>query len=305
MSVHSRLVIDFKKRIITDHELIRKYNEEFGYRFFQPSVEDNWLDPDIVTQNVYSDSRESINYTFNPIYVAVNDKDEKIDDPVERIHGRLIDGRQRYADSKKSKKPWDVVYVYIKNYQEYLMVIATMGSKKNPEVQGQQTRSIIRSFCESVWKSKPKEINGTDGFPDKQNVSQYVKKVFSKRWSERTIEKAIPSEYKNQVKVDAAMQGVKQQKPKSKIKQENITLKQENDRLMKYTDELERRVLPETKKDEVIKNQDTTIKQMKITIGIIKSDLRTARRKAGIDKTDKEFKLFWESIATENRMYLE
>lgn len=298
-------VIDFARRIITDPKLIDKYNAEFKYRFYQPSYEDNWLDPDIVNQSVYHDSRESINYVFNPIYVSVNDKDEKIDDPTERVHGRILDGRQRYADSKKNRKPWPVVYVYIKDYEEFLLVMATMGSKKNPRIQSLQTQSIVRSCCDVVWRNKPREIYDDEGFPDKERVCAYVKKILSKRWHESTIEKAVPQEYKNKVKVQAGKHTPKPVRTVSKLRQENINLKDEKDRLMKYIDVLEKRVMPEDKKDQTIAHQDNMIKGLKVMIGLLKSDIREARKKAGLDESTKDFERYWESATQENRMYQE
>ena len=303
MTVGSNQIMNFEERIIKDTDTIKRYDEEFKYRFYQPKYEENWLDPNIVSQSTYHDSRESINYVFDPIYVSVNDKDEMIDDPVQRVHGRILDGRQRYADSKRNKKPWPVVYVYIKNYKEFLYVMATMGSKKDRKVQGLQTQSIIRSICELTWKEKPKEIYNTDGFPDRQLVSTYVTNLLSKRWAKITIMKAIPMEYKNKVKVEAGQQIQTTVKPKSKMKQENMNLRQEVDRLMKYVDDLEKRVMPEDKKDEMIKRQEYTIKQLRIILGIIKSDMRQARKLARIDQSTKDFLKYWESATEEKRMY--
>lgn len=302
MSVNFKKIIDFKNRVITDPKLISKYDNEFKYIFYQPVIENNWLDPEIVIQNVYTDSREALNYAFNPIYVAVNDTDENIDNPVERVHGRILDGRQRYADSKVTGKPWPVVYVHIKDYEEFLLVMSTMGSKKDPIIQAQQTRSIIQLYCELVWKNKPREIYGKDNLPDRQLVSQYVKTIFGKRWSKRTIEKAISKQFKNQFYMHTTKQP-DEPKPQSKLKREIMLLKQDNDRLMKYTDELERRLLPEEKKDELISTQDNRIRQLKITIGLIKSDLRESRLKAGIDRTEKDFKQYWESLSQEKGAY--
>ena len=295
--------IEFSKRIITDPNLIKKYDDEFKYQFYTPDIEHSWLDTEVIMQHRYTKSKELLGHELQPIYVAINDKDDNIDDPTLRIHGRLIDGRQRYADSKVLNQKWSVKYVLVKDYEDFIMLWSSMGSKKSGEVIAIQTRAVIRSYCDMVWKQKPKEIFDTTGVPRKEKVSSVVCKRLEPFWSKVTISKYILPIYKEQYRIDNVSKRDISPKKLSKVQQDNQRLKSENDILIKKNAELETRVLPVDKKDKVIKKQDDEIKQLKTAIGTAKSELKKIWSKDNPDKKDEDFEDYLASLGIIKRMY--
>ena len=89
----------------------------------------------------------------------------------------------------------------------------------------------------------------------------------------------------------------------SKIQQDNQRLKSENNILIKKNAELETRVLPVSKKDVIIKRNESQINQLKIAIGTTKSELKKVRKELGIDKTDEDFDTYWDSLGIMKGMY--
>lgn len=64
--------------------------------------------------------------------------------------------------------------------------------------------TIIISYCNAIWKKKPREICRKNGLPDKQLVSNYVIKRLEVYLSPTAIRRSIPQKYKNEIKVKAA-----------------------------------------------------------------------------------------------------
>lgn len=295
--------IEFSKRIITDPVLIKKYDDEFKYQFYTPEIEHSWLDTEVIMEHRYTKSKELVGHEFQPIYVAVNDNDDNIDDPILRIHGRILDGRQRYEDTKVINQRWKVVYVFVSDYEDFIMIWSSMGSKKSAEINAIQTKAIIRSYCELVWKQKPKEIFDPTGVPRKEKVSAVVVKRLEIFWSDTTIRAYILPMYKEQYRIDNAVKRDISPKKLSKVQQDNQRLKSEIDILIKKNAELETRVLPVDKKDKMIKRQDDEIKQLKTAIGTAKSELRKIWSKQNPDKKEEDFEDYLASIGIIKRMY--
>ena len=295
--------IEFSKRIITDPVLIKKYDDEFKYQFYTPEIEHSWLDTEVIMEHRYTKSKELLGHELQPIYVAVNDKDDNIDDPILRIHGRILDGRQRYEDSKVLNQRWKVLYVFVSDYEDFIMIWSSMGSKKSAETNAIQTKAIIRSYCDLIWKQKPKEIFDPTGVPRKEKVSAIVVKRLEMFWSIRTIRTYILPMYKEQYRIDNIAKRESIPKKLSKIQQDNQRLKSENNILIKKNAELETRVLPVSKKDVIIKRNESQINQLKIAIGTTKSELKKVRKELGIDKTDEDFDTYWDSLGIMKGMY--
>lgn len=297
--------LEFKKRLITDHVLIRRYDEEFNYNFYTPEVEADWLDTEVIIEHRYTKSKELLGHELQPIYIAVNDKDDNIGDPLLRVHGRVIDGRQRYADSKVLNQRWKVVYVLVKDYEDFIFLWSSMGSKKSGEVNAIQTKSIIRSYSDLIWKQKPQEIFDKAGVPRKSKVSAVVCKRLEMFWSKMTISKYILPMYKENYRIENRTKRDNTAKKPSKIEQENLRLKNENNVLVEKNNELEIRVSSPDKKDKIIKKQDNDIKQLKTVVSTAKSELRKIWLKQNIDKKDKDFEDYLISLGIVKRMYNE
>lgn len=297
--------IEFSKRIITDPVLIKQYDDEFKYQFYTPDIEHAWLDTDVIMEHRYTKSKELLGYELQSIYVAVNDKDDNIDDPILRIHGRLLDGRQRYADSKVLNQKWSVKYVYVKDYEDFIIIWSSMGSKKSNETNAIQTKAIVRSYCDMIWKQKPKEIFDSVGVPRKEKVSAVVCKRLEPFWSKKTVSKYILPMYKEQYRIDNVAKRDSTPKKPSKLQQDNQRLKSENDILVQKNAELETRVMPVDKKDKMIKKQDSEIKHLKTAIGTAKSELRKIWSKENPDKKEEDFEDYLASLGIIKRMYHE
>ena len=295
--------LEFEKRIIQDPKLIKKYDDEFNYDFYIPKSEHSWIDTDLVLGHYYSNSKEALGIALSPIYVAVNDHDDCVDDPLLRIHGRILDGRQRHADSKIRKERWPISYVYVKDYEEYILLWSSMGSKKSPEIVAEQTRAVIRSFCDRVWRKKPKEINDIKGVPRKANVSKHVCDILSSRWSETTIRRHILPEFKNQIKNTFVASKEVEPKKLSKKDKEIIQLKNQVQELLIRNSNLELSVKPGDEKDEMIHSLERRMKKLHAMIGSIKSDMKKHRKDYGPDKTDKDFEQYWERYEMDNELY--
>ena len=296
--------LEFKKRIITDPLLIKKYDEEFNYNFYTPTVEDTWLDTELIMQHRYTKSKKFLGHELQPIYVAVNDKDDNIDDPLLRIHGKVIDGRQRYADSKVLNQRWSVVYVFVKDYEDYIHLWSSMGSKKSPEIVAKQTEATIRSYCNLVWKKKPKEIFDRDGIPKKENVSQYVCDKLGLYLSETTIRKNILPEFKIQFKNTSVARkevGVKKLSEKDK---KIIQLNNEVQELLKQNDNLKLLAKSRDEKDKTIHSLERKMKKLNGVITLIKSDMKKLRKDNRLDKTDEDFEQYWARYETSNELYV-
>lgn len=296
--------LEFKKRIITDPVLIKKYDEEFNYRFYTPEVEATWLDTELIIQHRYTKSKKFLGYELQPIYVAINDEDDNVDDPLLRIHGKVIDGRQRYADSKVLNQRWSVVYVFVKDYEDYVHLWSSMGSKKSPEIVAEQTGAIIRSYCNLVWKKKPREIFDRDGIPKKENVSQHVCDKLSLYWSETTIRKNILPEFKIPFKNTSVARKEVEAKKLSKKDKKIIQLDNQVQELLIRNSNLELSAKTGDEKDAMIHSLELRMKKLNVMIGSIKSDLKKHRKDYGLDKTDKDFEQYWATYEKDDGLYV-
>lgn len=296
--------LEFKKRIITDPVLIKKYDEELNYHFYTPQAEDTWFDTELIMQHRYTKSKKFLSHELQPIYVAVNDEDDNIDDPLLRIHGKVIDGRQRYADSKVLKQRWSVVYVFVKDYEDYIHLWSSMGSKKSPEIVAEQTGAIIRSYCNLVWKQKPRKIFDRDGIPKKENVSRYVCNKLDLYWSKTTIRKNILPEFKIPFKNTSVARKEVEAKKLSKKDKRIIQLDNQVQELLKRNDDLKLLSKSRDEKDKTIHSLGKKIEKLNGMITLIKSDMKKYRKEYGIDKTDKDFEAYWTRYETSNELYV-
>lgn len=297
------LKLGFEKRIIRESKLIKKYDNEFKYNFYAHESENSWIDTDLVLGHYYSNSKKVLGIALSPIYVAVNDDDDHVDDPLFRVHGRILDGRQRYADSRIQKERWPVVYVYVKDYEDYIFLWSSMGSKKNHEIVAEQTKTIIRSYCNIVWFKKPKEINDINGVPRKENVSKYVCEMLKLHWGKTTIRRHISSEFKNQIKNTFAAKEDVEPKKLSKKDKEIIQLKTQVQKLLERNRYLELSTKPGDEKDKMIHSLERKMEKLNTMIGKIQSDVKKQRKENGIDKTDKDFEEYWAIYKTSNELY--
>ncbi|HET7337782.1 MAG TPA: hypothetical protein VFJ23_07825 [Candidatus Nitrosotalea sp.] len=198
---------------------------------------------------------------------------------------------------------WPVVYIYVKDSEEYILLWSSMGSKKSPEIVAEQTRAAIRYFCDLVWKKKPKEINDIKGVPRKANVSKHVCDILNSRWSETTIRRHILPEFKNQIKNTYVASKEVEPKKLSKKDKEIIQLKTQVQKLLEQNRDLELSTKPRDEKDKMIHFLERKMEKLNTMIGKIRSDVKKQRKENGIDKTDKDFEEYWAIYKTSNELY--
>ena len=97
---------------IVDSDLIEQYNQEFQGNFFIPESENKTFDDENLMNKTYVESAKKIGGQIVPISVAVcdHDKFKESEESSFRIHGRIIDGRHRYVQSKAKGIDWSVNY---------------------------------------------------------------------------------------------------------------------------------------------------------------------------------------------------
>lgn len=300
------LSIAFESKKVTDKHLIAKYDAEFNYRFYTPKSEHEWIDTNVVLGHNYSNSRKRLGTALEPIYVAVNDHDEHIDDPIERVHGRIINGRQRYEDSKITNERWPVVYVNVKNSEEFILIWCSMDSKKSDDVRKKQTTDMIAKYCRLVLEKKPEEICDSSGQPDKTKVGAYVRKQLQGDYPESTLTRYIPQEFKDSVMSEyAKLQGHNKEKKLTKDKKKILELESHVTELMNKINAEGINSKPLDTKTKMILERDKKIKKLKSVIGDVKSEIRKLRKQVYPDETDKEFEQFWERYTEKSELYSE
>lgn len=298
------LSIEFESRKVTDKQLIAKYDAEFNYEFYTPKTEHSWIDTNVVLGHNYSNSRKRLGTVFEPIYVAVNDNDENINDPNERVHGRIINGRQRYEDSKILNERWPVVYVQVKDTEEFILMWCSMDSKKSDDVRKKQTTDMIERYCNLVLKKKPDEICDVQGQPDKRKVGRYVFKQLIGDYTKATIYRCIPPEFKDEIKsASGKMSAENKEKKITKKDKKIMELEHHLKELMDKISIKEIDSKPKDVKTKMIIERDNKIKKLKAVVGEIKSTLKQLRKQVGLDKSDKDFDKFWERFSQQNEMY--
>ena len=174
---------------ITDVELIQRYNQEFQGNFFIPESEDKTFDTESLSLGTYVESSKKIGGQIIPIAVAICD-DDKFKDTEEsfRIHGRIIDGRHRYVQSKAQGIDWEVNFFRIKSFEEYMILRSHFDSKKKENPKEQKVK--FRELCEYMFKEK--------GIP-KQDIGKMVVQQYSPTpYSSSAIRNWLPDEFKDQ-----------------------------------------------------------------------------------------------------------
>lgn len=289
---------DFLNRLVTDSKAIKKFDKEFkkekGYEFYMPEDESSFIDTELVLEHYYTNAKNALGTALLPIFVAVNPKDENMNDPELRVHGRPIDGRQRWQDSKLAKVEWPVAYLHVKDMEELLDMMMSMGSRKSPEVEAEQNRINIERLCKIVWKKKGEEITDGEGSPRKENVAKAVYKRLMGRISRKTVYKYVPKEYMDEIRVEHAK--VAANSRQKKISQKDIRNQQLETQLTSTLDRLmvlELNTKPISEKTKIIIDLKKQIKRRESIIGDLKKELKSLRRKLKIDETDKQFEQWW------------
>jgi hypothetical protein len=175
---------------IEDDESIQRYNQEFQGNYFIPESENKTFDDENLMNRTYVESSKKIGGQIIPIAVAVCD-DDKYKDSEEssfRIHGRIIDGRHRYIQSKAQGIDWRVNYFRVSSFEEYMILRSHFDSKKkeNPEEQ----RVKFMELAEFMFAEK--------GIP-KQDIGKMIVEQYSPTpYSSTAIRNWLPDEYKDQ-----------------------------------------------------------------------------------------------------------
>jgi hypothetical protein len=282
--------LDLTHRIITNHQLITKYNNEFKYKFFTPKSQYAWLDLDVINKHKLTKLRKIHGKAYNPILVAVNSNDPYMNHPLFRIHGRVINGRQRYEDSRNADQRWPVEYIQVTDFKEFVEWWSSMGEIKSQETISQQRTDMIKSFCDIIWKEKPEAICDTKGLAQKELVCSYVVKKLEDYYHPATIRKYVPQEYKEKFRIDNIR---KRHQKKSPLSLKVIEQQRRIQELTHHIEELETRTLPDLKKAQMILEKERTIKRYKLLVGQLRTELKQTRRSLGIDKTDKDFEDYY------------
>ena len=175
---------------IEDDDLVQRYNQEFQGNYFIPESENKTFDDENLMNRTYVESSKKIGGQIIPIAVAVCD-DDKYKDSEEssfRIHGRIIDGRHRYIQSKAQGIDWKVSYFRVASFEEYMILRSHFDSKKkeNPEEQ----RVKFLELAEYMFAEK--------GVP-KQDIGKMIVEQYSPTpYSSTAIRNWLPDEYKDQ-----------------------------------------------------------------------------------------------------------
>ena len=175
---------------IEDDDLVQRYNQEFQGNYFIPESENKTFDDENLMNRTYVESSKKIGGQIIPIAVAVCD-DDKYKDSEEssfRIHGRIIDGRHRYIQSKAQGIDWKVSYFRVASFEEYMILRSHFDSKKkeNPEEQ----RVKFLELAEYMFAEK--------GIP-KQDIGKMIVEQYSPTpYSSTAIRNWLPDEYKDQ-----------------------------------------------------------------------------------------------------------
>jgi hypothetical protein len=283
-----------KQRTITDRTNIEKFDKEFNYKFFIPEHELAGIDTEMITKGTFIKSKGIMGERV-PILVAVNPHDQYLKHPKFRIHGRVIDGKHKYLESKQANHHWATSYVFINSYEEFNEMWLHADIVKNENVANIQLKQRIKDYCELMWMQKPESIKDKDGKPQKDWIGQLVVKKFEGQRSVRRLYDYIPKEYINQ-KVSKSLRKRVVEKPKSKKDKEIYRLIQERDQLLKQNGELQIMSKPENEKDRIITQLERQIVKMGLSLSNVKSYLKQERQKSGSDETEKEFEIWWSKI---------
>ena len=279
-----------KERTITDEATIRAYNKEFGYEFFFPKYEHEGLDTEAIKKKMWSNSRQKIGER-QPILVAVNPSDPFIGNEKLQIHGRIIDGRNKYVDSKNAGIYWSVSYVYLKDYQEFNDLWLNSDISKNATVTATQLRQRITDECEYLWLTKPPSIQDSKGIPQKNKIGKVIVDMFSSMRDRSKIYPLIDEQYLQQNK--AKKKGMKSTAYVSKKDIEIKRITSERDNLINEIDKLKQYAKPETEKDCTIRELERKKIKLELSLSNIKSYIKKDRKERGMDYTTKDFDVFW------------
>ena len=256
-----------EQRQIKDIEEISSLEKELDYKFFIPKTEDSSLDFDIILSGSLDNS---INYLgqIEKIFVTVNHDDpfKKSEVNELRTHGRIAGGRHKYKASLTAKKRYEVVYVRVKDFEEFSTIRAQFEIQKSPKVRQKNLEMIIRQEAKYAY-----DVLGI--FP-KSKVGAYVVKKLGNGhpYHNTTIYKHLPKEFINKVAseniTDSKLQPRKQSKKDRKIGE----LETKIEYIERRNNELEEQAKPETEKDTIIKSQANQIKQLKMEVAALQRD---------------------------------
>ena len=175
---------------IVDSELIEQYNQEFQGNFFIPESENKTFDDENLMNKTYVESAKKIGGQIVPISVAVcdHDKFKESEESSFRIHGRIIDGRHRYVQSKAQGIDWSVNYYTVESFEEYMVLRSHFDSKKKENPREQQVKFM--ELCEYMFKEQ--------GIP-KQDIGKLIVEQYSPTpYSSSAIRNWLPDEFKDQ-----------------------------------------------------------------------------------------------------------
>ncbi len=175
---------------IVDSELIEQYNQEFQGNFFIPESENKTFDDENLMNKTYVESAKKIGGQIVPISVAVcdHDKFKESEESSFRIHGRIIDGRHRYVQSKAQGIDWAVNYYTVESFEEYMVLRSHFDSKKKENPREQQVKFM--ELCEYMFKEQ--------GIP-KQDIGKLIVEQYSPTpYSSSAIRNWLPDEFKDQ-----------------------------------------------------------------------------------------------------------
>ena len=138
----------------------------------------------------YVESAKKIGGQIVPISVAVcdHDKFKESEESSFRIHGRIIDGRHRYVQSKAQGIDWSVNYYTVESFEEYMVLRSHFDSKKKENPREQQVKFM--ELCEYMFKEQ--------GIP-KQDIGKLIVEQYSPTpYSSSAIRNWLPDEFKDQ-----------------------------------------------------------------------------------------------------------
>ena len=174
---------------IIDDETIQRYNQEFQGNYFIPESENKTFDDDNLMNRTYVESSKKIGGQIVPIAVAICD-DDKFKDSEEssfRIHGRIIDGRHRYIQSKAQGIDWEVNYFRVVSFDEYMILRSHFDSKKKENPEEQKVKFMELAEFMFIERAIPK-----------QDIGKLIVDQYTSLYSATAIRSWLPDEYKDQ-----------------------------------------------------------------------------------------------------------
>lgn len=201
----------FDDLIITDQTLISQYLQE---DFYIPPTEKSSIESELIESKNYTTSAKELNKQLEPIYIAINSSDPyaESNNSEFRIHLRIISGRHRYLQSKEDEIKWDVVFLQIEDFEQFMEIYSHFGSKKLRPFEDYKQKII--EYCNYLFNEK--------GVTPKHNICNMAVQKFGggKIASDQTIRTWVPLEFKVSYRIANAIKQTMKSKSKKESKKD-------------------------------------------------------------------------------------